>query len=113
MKQVSNVDYEVTDGETIILRVKATGTTNNVLVSYDGKAPNVVSDVPRLYSFTVKGKAGDVFALDFQGTYDAGAPDFAEFDLYLQGSKGGGELTGPVGLDVGSTVEIDIDFKVV
>lgn len=101
MDQIRRAIYTVAASEKVIIEIEATKVGNFASFVLDGESQKPVKNNPLTYEFTISVGAGDTHFGMFQCFFPADAPDDANFQVFLQGSKG--KTTKYTGSDIKKT----------
>lgn len=96
MLQVPNsrANYIVDPGETVDITVVATKVGDFVSAALDGSPLTAVSSSPTVYRFAITAASGNTQFMTVFCHFPSVAPDDAFFQIFAQGSSGGGKFTG-------------------
>jgi hypothetical protein len=85
--------YTVDPTETVTIEVVATKVGDFVTAALDGGPLNPVGDPPPMrFQFPVTKSAGQTHFVVLRFVFDATAPDDAKYQVFVEGSKGGGRF---------------------
>jgi hypothetical protein len=112
MNQVNIGEYEVGSGEEVTVRVVAVQVGEFSTFVVDGQEIDPQPGVsPKTYKFTVTASPGASHFATVSCFFPDDAPDGAKYQIFLSGSQGGGQFTGPEILQAqGPSVDRDLVF---
>lgn len=112
MTQVMIGSYKVNNPEHVTIEVVATKVGEFVVAALDGSALNPTAHNPLKFEFDVSKSPRETHFVVMHFTFDSGVPDDAQYQLFVQGSNGGGRFSDFTVLK-GSSPSRTLDFTVV
>jgi len=93
MTQVMIGSYTVDNNEHVTIEVVATKVAEFGVASLDGNSLNPTGHNPLKFEFDVSKSSGETHFVVIRVTFDDQAPDDAQYQLFVQGSNGGGKFS--------------------
>ena len=92
MTQNSIGSYTVEPREVVTIDVVASKVNEFVEAALDGTPLNPIGNAPVRFQFTVTKQSGETHFVVIECHFDATAPDDAQYQIFVQGSLGGGRF---------------------
>jgi hypothetical protein len=111
MKQVDSETFNVVAGEIVTLTIVAHKVDEDVVVSFAGNEVAANPDDPQTFLFEIANKPVSQFA-DIECHFSSTDDDLSFYQLFVQGSNGGGKFTSASIRKVDSDWDTNLQFTI-